>query len=223
MGGKVLAVINALAQEASASRVVIRMPADLRRYLDDGEFTASNCSAALDIDITGEHSPKKLQQMIITSMRQQQDLASIIPAASQLHWFPLRLLRASDGVKARLHSAGTYNYSATVTNLGKLDPAQFSAPSFECIGLFGVPIALELTPITIAFIQYEAHTAIHVSIPAALGTEQDLADLCDRIRLTLDQVEEPRPRATPVAFSSAPKRPGQRNDNDTGASIVSAA
>jgi len=203
MGGKVLAVINALAEEASASRVVIRMPADLRRYLDDGQFTASNCSAALDMDITGEHSPKKLQQMIISSMRQQQDLASIVPAARHLHWFPLRMLRANDALKAKLHAEGKYNYSATVTNLGKLDPEQFSAPSFRCTGLFGVPIALELTPLTVAFIQYEAHTAIHVSIPAALGTAQDLERLCKRISDTLGHVEEPRPRVTPVSLADA--------------------
>ena len=223
MGGKVLAVINTLAEEVSAGKVIIRMPADLRRYLDDGQFTASNCSAALDIDITGEHSPKKLQQMIISSMRQQQDLASIIRAAKHLHWFPLRMLRASDTVKQRLHGAGTYNYSATVTNLGKLEPEQFSATSFQCTGLFGVPIALELTPLTIAFIQYDQHTAIHVSIPAALGTEKDLAQLCNRISETLDQLEEPRPRATPVAISEAPKWQHPRSGNEPGASIVSAA
>jgi hypothetical protein len=223
MGGKILAVINALAQEQQAPKVVIRMPADLRRYLEDGQFTASNCSAALDIDITGEHSPKKLQQMIISSMRQQQDLASILPAARQLHWFPLRLLRASDAVKQQLHGAGHYNYSATVTNLGKLDTSQFSAPCFTCTGMFGVPIPLELTPLTVAFIQYEEQTAIHVSIPAALGTPEDLQALSQRISDTLDRIEEPRPRVTPVPIAEASKLAAAKAGDGSHTGIVSAA
>jgi hypothetical protein len=203
IGGKMMAVINALAADSNANRVVVRMPADLRRYLDDGEFTASNCSAALDMDITGEHSPKKLQHSIIAAMRQKQDLASIVPAARHLHWFPLRMLKASEALKQKIHAAGSYNYSATVTNLGRLDPEHFSAPGFRCLAMFGVPIPLELTPLTIAFIQYEDNTAIHVSIPAALGSASDLHQLCIRIARLLDQIEEPRPRVAPVAIGEA--------------------
>jgi hypothetical protein len=185
LGGKVMAVVAGWARQTGAQRLIFRMPADLRRYLPDDAFTSANCSSALDLEVPVDASPKRMQQAIVTAMRQRQDLATLVPALRWLRWLPLSMLRPNPVVTQKTHAGGRYGYSCTITNLGRLAPDDISGAGFRGTLLFGVPIPLELTPLYIAFIQVGKRTAMHVAIPKALGTADDLASLCEALREAL--------------------------------------
>lgn len=188
IGGKIMAVVARWGRETDISRLVFRMPSDLRRYLPDKAFSSANCSSALDLDVPLDADHKKMQQAIVSAMRNKQDLATLVPALRFLKWLPLAMLRPTDKLKRRIHALGLYNYTCTVTNLGRIDPATLSTADFQCRTMFGVPIPLELTPLYIAFVQVGTSMSMHVAIPRAVGTREDLEELCRRLSRDLSEL-----------------------------------
>ncbi len=191
LNGKILSVLADMANAQGDERFVVRIPADLRRYLPKGEFTGSNCSSALDLDIGQERSPKKIQQAIIGAMRTKQDIALLHPNAGFLQYFPLRMLKTPEKLRKQIYTDNRFPYSAIVTNMGEIPMATFSAPPrFQAHSAFGVNIALPLAPFSISFFHCETGVWMSIGIPRAVGTQEDLARLCDEFTRRLQAMDK---------------------------------
>lgn len=190
IGGRMMAVIAEWARENAIERVIFRIPADLRRHLPKEEFTASNCTSMLELEAGDVKDAKKFQQMLITSMRNNQDIAWIKPNAKLLHWIPQRSLRQTPEFNSKVHAKGTYTYSCLTTNMGQFDLKVYTCPQFECTGVFGMPIPLELTPLYVSFFQCGDSTDVMICIPRAIGNANDLDAIYQRIAMGLDALEK---------------------------------
>lgn len=189
--GKVVSVLADLAAPKEGERFIVRVPADLRRYLPKGEFTGSNCSSALDIEIGTERSPKRMQHAIIGAMRAKQDIALIHPNARYLSYFPLKMLKTPEKLRRQIYASNRFPYSAIVTNMGEIPMATFSCPPrFQAHSAFGVNIALPLAPLSISFFHCETGVWMCVGMPRAVGTQEDLARLCSEITRRLYALEK---------------------------------
>lgn len=190
--GKVISVLADMAAADANERFVVRIPADLRRYLPKGEFTGSNCSSALDLEIGQERSPKKIQHAIIGAMRGKQDIALLHPNARFLRYFPLRMLKTPEKLRKQVYASNRFPYSAIVTNMGEIPMATFSCPPrFQATSAFGVNIALPLAPFSISFSHCESGVWGSIGIPRAVGTQEDLSRLCDEVLRRLHAMDKP--------------------------------
>lgn len=190
IGGKIMSIVTALAKAQDIEKVLFRVPSNLRRYLPKEEFTASNCTGILDIDAAEAKTPQKMQQLIIGAMRNKQDLAMIKPATKWFHWLPFSMLRTNDRFNKAVHEKGVYSSTCMTTNMGMVDYREYECEQFKSVGMFGVPIPLELTPLYISFFQSEQGTWIHLGIPRSLGNEEDLRKLQATITERLLEIEK---------------------------------
>lgn len=189
IGGKVMAVVASWADEVGVDKLIFRVPADLRRYLPKDQITVSNCTSMLDINPADVRSPQKLQQLIIAAMRNKQDIAWINPLNKWIPWVPMRMLRSNEKIMRSIHERGTYGFNCMTTNMGQFDFTVYSCPQFRCVGVFGVPIPLELVPLYISFFQTDAGTSFLVCMPCAIADDSDLDKVFDRIRVGLDAID----------------------------------
>lgn len=187
--GKVLSVLADMASLQPGERFVVRIPADLRRYLPEGEFTGSNCSSALDLEIEQESSPKKMQHTIISAMRNKQDLALIHPNARHLSWFPLKMLVTPEKARKQIFESNRFPYSAIVTNMGEIPVVNFSCPGFHCTNAFGVNIPLPLAPLSVSFYYSKAGGWFSIGMPRAVGTQKDLDNIGEEILRRLQDID----------------------------------
>lgn len=188
--GKVMSVLADMADTQPGERFVVRVPSDLRRYLPEGEFTASNCSSALDLDIGDERSPKKMQHALINAMRNKQDIALIHPNARYLQWFPLKMLATPEKLREQIYNSNKFPYSLALTNMGAIPLEKFSCERFHCTNAFGVNIPLPLAPLSVSFFFCDTGVWFSIGMPRAAGTQQDLLALCKEIVRRLEVMEQ---------------------------------
>ncbi|CBL45114.1 Hypothetical protein HDN1F_15310 [gamma proteobacterium HdN1] len=181
--GKVMSVLADMADAASHDhdgRFLIRVPADLRRYLPKGEFTAANCTSALDLEPGEVRGAKKMQALLIQSMRNKQDLGLINERFKWAFWLPLALMRPSEKARLANLARNRFLYSVTVTNMGEVPLERYSCPRFVCNSAFGIPIPLR-TPMTVAFFLDKDGVWFSIGMPSAVGTRADLDRVADEI------------------------------------------
>lgn len=188
--GKVMSVLASIASPAEDERLVFRIPADLRRYLPKGQFTASNCSSALDIEIGEDRTPRRLQQAIVTAMRTKQDIALIHPNARFLHWFPLRYLATPEKYRRKAYQENQFPYSCVITNVGVVPLESLSCAQFKCTGAYGVNIPLPLASLSVSFSLCKEGVWISIGIPRAIGTSTDLDKISADIIMKLELLEQ---------------------------------
>lgn len=187
--GKVMSVLADMANTGEGERFLMRVPSDLRRYLDDGEFTASNCSSAFDLEPGAERAPKKMQHMLINAMRNKQDIALIHPNARYLQWFPIRMLKTPEKLRKQIYDNNKFPYSVALTNMGEIPMQRFSCPQFICTNAFGVNIPLPLAPLSVSFFFCNTGVWFSIGMPRAAGTQQDLDNVASEIVSRLHALE----------------------------------
>lgn len=183
--GKLMTVLAEMANNGDDGRLIVRIPADLRRYLPKGEVVATNCVAVLDIELDEVLSPKKMQHLVIQSMRNRQDLALFAPTFRWALRVPLFLLKPKEKARLQALQRNRFIYSVMLTNIGEIHPERYSCATFRGTGGFGVPIPLR-TPLTVGFYYFGNTIGLSVGMPSAVGTREDLDRVADEIvqRLT---------------------------------------
>lgn len=187
--GKVISIVAGMASPAPDERFIVRVPADLRRYLPDDQFTASNCSSAIDLEIGPDHSPKKIQHALIGALRAKQDIAQAHPNFRYVRYFPISALRLQEKQRLKCYANNRFPYSAIVTNMGEVDLGHLSCPTFTCINLFGVNIPLPLASLSVTFCHYNGEVSFIVGIPKSIGTPSDLDRICDELLARLQALD----------------------------------
>jgi NRPS condensation-like uncharacterized protein len=190
--GKVISIVADMVKPSPDERFIVRVPADLRRYLPADQFTASNCSSAIDLEIGPDHSPKKIQHALIGALRAKQDIAQAHPNFRYIHYFPIKALRLKEKQRLKFYANNRFPYSAIVTNMGGVSLEHHSCPSFKCVNLFGINIPLPLASLSVSFGHYNDEVSFSVGIPRSIGTPSDLDRICDELLARLQALDAVR-------------------------------
>lgn len=177
---KIMIALAQLAWENNGDgKVLIRIPADLRRYLkaDEG-ITTANCSGALDFEITPENSLNQIRSQLVKAMRNKEDLSPFAENHRYARWLPPSMFRNNPEILRKTHESRRYRMSAIVTNLGDVDLAPFTLDTYKPKELFGVPIAMENRPMYVGAATQGEDTGIMVGVPKALADQQQLQQFC---------------------------------------------
>lgn len=172
-------------EQHGAGKMVFRIPADLRRYLNKEEKQQahlSNLSGVFDIQLDADDDVNEIQNRIIKALRNKQDL-SVYPKhfISLTKFLPKTLFRPKvQAVKAMLEK-GHCNITAMISAMMRQNLDEFSCASFNAYSVFAIPMPLEDKSIYIGLITNRNGLNLILSIPNALADEQQSLALAKRI------------------------------------------
>lgn len=178
---KIMLAIAQLAWENHGDgKVLIRIPADLRRYMKEEEgFTVANCSGALDFELKPDHSLNQIRSQLVKAMRNKEDLSPFMENHKYARWMPPGMFLSNPAYLQKAHTTKRYRQTAIITNLGDVDLAPFTLESYRPKELFGVPIGMENRPLYVGAASQGNETGIMVGIPKALADAQQLTQFCE--------------------------------------------
>jgi NRPS condensation-like uncharacterized protein len=180
---KIMFALAQLAWENNGEgKVLIRIPADLRRYLKDDEgITVGNCSGALDFEVKPDSSLNQIRSQLVKAMRNKEDLSPFEEKQKIARWLPPSMFRNNPAMLHRTHEQRRYRMTAIITNLGDVDLTPFTLTTYQPKELFGVPIGLENRPVYVGAASQGNDTGIMVGIPKALADQAQLQQFCEAL------------------------------------------
>lgn len=190
LAAKLIFAISSLARKHFGDgKVLLRIPADLRRYAKEEEgFIAANCSGAIDLEITPEHTINQIRSSLVKAMRNKEDLSPFSEKHKYARWLPHAMfLQHPNSLKAQ-HEAKRYRMTGTISYMGEVDNDAFRFEGFTPTSQFGVPIAFENRPIFIAACSYNGITNIIIGCGKAVATMEELEQFCNELGSSLDEL-----------------------------------
>lgn len=174
-------------QHGEEQPALIRVPADLRRYLkNDDRITIANASGAIDLLIEPDATVKSIRSAIIKAMRNKEDLAAFKKSQDWVRWLPGMIFRPRERDLAIIHKLGTYRNTGTVSYLGEMDLTKLSSAAFKAEKFFGLPIPFESRSIYLGIIYCHDTAVCTMGMPKALADLQGCREIANRICDILD-------------------------------------
>ena len=188
---KMIYACSQLAREHfGEGNVAFRIPADLRRYMNDDEgFTVANCSGAIDLEIQRDTKLNEIRSQIVRAMRQKVDLSPFKDNHKYVKWLPKSLFRVHPDSLKRMHKQQRYRGSGIISYLGEVNNDLFSCDGFTPFSQFGVPIPFENKPLYVAACSYNDTTNIIIGCPRAVCTMEELKAFCVELAAKLDSLK----------------------------------
>lgn len=170
-------------------KVLFRIPADLRRYMNESEgFTVANCSGAIDLEIEATTKLNEIRSQIVKAMRNKLDLAPFKENHKYVRWLPKSLFRVHPDSLKRMHREQRYRMSGIMSYMGEVDNDLFRCDGFTPFSQFGVPIPFENRPIFVAACTYNNISNIIIGCPRSVCTMSELNEFCKQLSDSLDNL-----------------------------------
>lgn len=168
-------------------KILIRIPADLRRYLPENEgLSVANCSGAIDMEIPADVKLNGIRSQIIKAMRQKEDLSPFLDNHKYAKWLPKSMFRQHPDSLRKLHQEQRYRMTGIISYMGEVNNDDFRCDTFTPTSQFGVPIPFENRPLFIAACSYNDVTNIIVGCPQAAATLDELRQFNTQLTQQLD-------------------------------------
>lgn len=156
-------------------KVLIRIPADLRRYMSEGEgFTVANCSGAIDLELSTDEKLNGIRSRIVKAMRKKEDLSPFLDNHKYARWLPTAMFRYHPKSLLAMHEKQRYRMTAIISYMGEVNNDDFRCDTFKPTSQFGVPIPFENRPLFIAACSYNDITNIITGCPQAVASMSEL-------------------------------------------------
>ncbi|HEX3782771.1 MAG TPA: non-ribosomal peptide synthetase [Pseudonocardiaceae bacterium] len=185
---KIAVTLTELCELGTATFIV---PVDLRRHLTGVDSTAQ-LSMSMTLPVPRGASWQRVQEMLLTRLRDKQDLAEMPPPMLQgaMDLVPLRvwrtLLSIVDTRSARSRSSLP---AFTLTHLGRVELADYSTEKFAATTVYSLPVCgLMITPV-ITIVEVEGRTEIIISGDDMPGLAERATKLLDGIVCALSPAE----------------------------------
>ncbi|MDP2306737.1 MAG: hypothetical protein Q8P18_12000 [Pseudomonadota bacterium] len=172
MGGQVLArALAAFAAAASPGLLRVSLPVDLRRH-HPGLRACANLTGFVRVD------PRSDPSAALRSALDQRAEGGVVRTAHTLRSAPLAMM-ASAGKKAARATlrTGLASSSATLSNLGRLDPHVLDGAGFRGARLFWIPPANPGTPLFLALTGHPEGIELCGGMPVGFASEGRLDTL----------------------------------------------
>jgi hypothetical protein len=181
-------IATTIAELADVQTSRFSIPVDLRRHRPDVRSNA-NMTNLLILDVergqTWEESHERLMRMLAAN----RDLLSQIAPVSlkqpiPIMKLPIPVLRVLNGlISAEAAKDSTYNATAGISHLGRLDLLDYCAPSFEATTVYVGSTHPPLRPTEVEIVECGGRTEIILS-------EFDGPGVAERADTVLDRIEE---------------------------------
>lgn len=190
---RVLAALGRAALEGGRLRVSV--PVDLRRYAPEARVGA-NLTGFVRVELDGATTVAEVAGALAAALAHGEERGPVLAAAPLRRW-PLWLLRAAarHGA-AQAARAGRLPVSATVSNLGRLEPARVGGGGFTPRRAFWIPPSGPGTPLFLLLAGHPEGVELCVGAPRAFADPDRLERLVAALEATL--------RADPLPSASAP-------------------
>ncbi|MCP4871948.1 MAG: hypothetical protein GY898_24855 [Proteobacteria bacterium] len=175
-----LAALALATAQAAGGPCRVDVPVDLRRLQPDLRSSA-NLTGIIRLPVRPEEEPEALTARLKQGLEVNL-AADFVLAASPLRRLPLGLLAAGGRSKAaRNLTLARYGTTATLSNLGRLDLARFSAPGFDASAGFFIPPGSPGLPLFVACSGDDEGVEICATMPAALASHGRIEGLLERL------------------------------------------
>lgn len=162
----------------SATKVIIRVPSDLRRLLPvDEPYQLSNLVAALDFEVEKNCDDLTVYKKLMTGLKKNQDLAMFTKFIKIARFLPRSSFLPKKEHFEKIHKQGLADLTAIVTHVGKVSLAEFNVPTFQALNIYALPVPLEGVSLSCVFIEHDKGLSLCMSAPKALVTLQSLKEL----------------------------------------------
>ena len=180
---KLLSATSSLGREMYGDgKVIVRIPADLRRYIEPDEtFTTANCSGAIDLEIEPDLPVNKLQSKIIRAMRNKEDLSPFLDNHKYARWVPRAMMLQHPKNLRQNHVDQRYRMSGIISYLGEVDNSLFQCEGFKPTSQFGIPIPFENRSLFVGAAENDGSVDIIVGCPKALLTEAEIKSYSEKL------------------------------------------
>lgn len=190
---KLIFILKNIAEEQHGKgKTTFRIPADLRRYLSkEDKATAQlvNMSGLFDLRFDSDVSVNDIQNTIIKTMRNKQDLSVYPKKLSKLTPFlPTSVFLPKAEFLKDIHTKGICHITGTISYVGKANLTEYSCPGFQALGMYAIPMPLEDKSIYIGLFTDDAGIQAVLSAPNALSNIENTKALADRIARELESL-----------------------------------
>lgn len=172
------------ARKNGEGAVRLNLPSDLR-YLRPDERTTGNMFNSLFVDVPEDASPDMIGMKIMQLLYRKEGVKPVGFYGSDTYVGSIALHR----VKliwdiGHLHDTGRYPASVTLSHLGKLDPAELSAPSFATTGAYYVPLVGDSSCV-LTLNGFGDTTESGVGMSGRFGGPAELDELAELVRTAI--------------------------------------
>lgn len=172
--------------QAAGGACRVDVPVDLRRNRP-GVEGCGNLTGLVRLPVDPARDPATVEDDL-RSRIERGEAAAFVLGAARVRGVPLAaMVRAGRQAARDSLSLGRYETTATLSNLGRLDPADFSCPGFEARRCFFVPPGSAGLPLFLAVTGGPEGLELCASAPAALASGGRLGGLLDALAFALGQ------------------------------------
>lgn len=150
-------------------KVRIGVPTDLRQRRP-GLRSTSNLTNAIYIDIDRHDTAVRIADDISRRLAEQND-GEITWEDLVIRYVPYRILAAAIRNEGkRNQKSGRYRFSGFVSNLGRLESADYSCPGFTAASFIGIPVCAPILPFSMTLSGMDDRIDLLLMMPRTMAT-----------------------------------------------------
>ena len=185
---RIMRIAAAEAWRTQQGPVRIGIPVDLRMRRP-GFRSTSNLTNAFFFTVGPADTPEIISARLKERLELRDD-GVLTWEDKILKYVPMRflekaLMKEIDAAR----KSGLYRYSAVISNLGRIDPAPLSTPTFRPGSVFFIPPGNEWTPFFMGVTGFESAFEIVLTLPVSHGGNGRIDGIMDRIAAELHKQE----------------------------------
>ncbi|MER6168356.1 non-ribosomal peptide synthetase [Streptomyces violaceorubidus] len=184
-------------------------PVDLRRHLPDVRCTG-NLTVGMGVHMDPESTWQHIYAQVLAGLSDKADLACFpnLTAIESVVRVPQRVMRPVLRLVDTLLSYTPGNtWSLSLTHLGRLSPADYTAPSFRASTVYAVPRRGYFFPPSFSLVEFGDHTEITLTADGGAAVAERMETLLDAVARDLAGDRAPQaqaPAPEPVTLRHEP-------------------
>ena len=164
-------VVVRLAKWSGQSNLRVTLPVDLRRHLDHPIESVANLTGLVHLDLVPTDTPLSVTKRLRAAVETGEHHGPVLESMAMRRW-PVGLTAAAGGaLSKRDQRRGKVPASATVSNLGRLHLADWSAGPFATSAVFVAPPASPGLPLLAVMTGNDSQLEVCGAVPSAWGSE----------------------------------------------------
>lgn len=180
---RVVTAVAAHARRSDPERAVrVDVPVDLR----DGRLSSGNLTGIVPLVVPAGAGVEGVDRALRESL-ERGDAERWLQTTQTVRWMPDRVLGPLVQHKAaQARATSTWDNTAVVSNLGRVDPKSLCAPGFQATRVFWIPPCAATTSVFLGLLGDAAGVELTAVAPAGLGDQGRLDALLDTLAAHLD-------------------------------------
>jgi hypothetical protein len=179
--GTTCRVAQAVAAFYGDAPVRILIPASLRR-LEPQATPCGNLTLPLYLSVAGTDDWHAVYRRLFAALQANADLNLAATEAGLPRWLPSGVVQLALALLVRWQARSSRFFcAATLTNLGRVDLASYSAPQAHALTLYSLPTHQPLVPFSLAITELESHLELVWSSYAGVVPPDVAEQVLDRI------------------------------------------